>query len=85
PVIIGEFAPQLDPNSPLMTLADCDALMTSARSLDIPHLGWNFHHNCPPNMLVDNSGVVPPGCGVGMPLDPTEWGMHVKAGLTEPW
>jgi hypothetical protein len=26
PVIIGEFAPQLDPNSPLMTLADCEAL-----------------------------------------------------------
>jgi hypothetical protein len=85
PVIIGEFAPQLDPNrGPVMELADCDALMASARSLDIPHLGWNFHHNCPPNMLLDNSGV-PPTCGVGMPLAPTEWGMHVKAGLAVPW
>jgi Cellulase (glycosyl hydrolase family 5) len=85
PVIIGEFGPQLDPTlGPVMTLADCDALMASARVLEIPHLGWTFHHNCGPNMLIDNSGV-PPGCGDGMPLAPTEWGMRMKAGLTIPW
>lgn len=85
PVIIGEFGPQLDPaKGPVMTLADCNALMASARVLDIPHLGWTFHHNCDPNMLVDNSGV-PPTCGASMPLGPTEWGMRIKAGLTIPW
>jgi hypothetical protein len=83
PVIIGEFGPQLDPaQGPVMTLADCDALLASARVLHIPHLGWTFHHNCPPNMLVDNSGNT---CGVGMPLAPTKWGMHMKAGLAIPW
>jgi hypothetical protein len=85
PVIIGEFGPQLEPTlGPVMTLADCDALMASARVLEILHLGWTFHHNCGPNMLIDNSGV-PPGCGDGMPLAPTEWGMRMKAGLTIPW
>jgi len=67
-----------------MTLADCDALMASARSLDIPHLGWTFHHNCPPNMLINNSGD-PPTCGVGMTLAPTEWGKLIQAGLAIPW
>jgi len=85
PVIIGEFGPQLDPAvAPVMTLADCDALMASARVLDIPHLVWTFHHNCDPSMLADNSGV-PPSCGIGMLLAPTEWGLHMKAGLTIPW
>lgn len=84
PVVIGEFGPVSDPEIAIMTLADCAALMTSARSLDIPHVGWTFHHNCPPNMLVDNSGV-PPSCGVGMQLQPTAWGELVKAGLSAPW
>jgi hypothetical protein len=85
PVIIGEFGPQPDPGmGPIMTLADCDALMASARALEIPHLGWTFHHNCDPSMLVNNSGV-PPTCGAGMPLAPTPWGMHLRAGLGIPW
>jgi hypothetical protein len=66
-----------------MTLADCDLLMASARYLDIPHLGWTFHHNCSPNMLVNNSGSDP--CGVGMTLAPTEWGKLMKACLAIPW
>ncbi len=71
PVIIGEFGPA----SGYMTLSDCEQLMTSAEALGVPYLAWTFHGRCPPNLLVDNSGG---GCGVGMALEPTEWGQLLR-------
>jgi endoglucanase len=77
PVIIGEFGPGGG-----MTLDDCDALMTRAQTLEIPHLAWTFHMRCAPNLLVDNSSG---GCGVNMPLAPPTWGERFKARLATPW
>lgn len=71
PVIIGEFGPA----DGYMTMDDCSALMDTADQLKIPYLAWTFHMRCPPNLLVDKSGW---GCGVGMELQPTEWGQLLK-------
>lgn len=65
PVLIGEFGPSY------MTLDECELMMDLADSLQIPYSAWSFHHNCAPNLLVDNSGG---GNGPGMDLVPTEWG-----------
>jgi endoglucanase len=75
PVIIGEFGPAG------MTEDDCMLLMERARALDVPHLGWSFHHRCPPN-LIEARGR---GCGIDMELVPTSWGQRLKAGLAVPW
>ncbi|MCA9660737.1 MAG: cellulase family glycosylhydrolase, partial [Myxococcales bacterium] len=77
PVIIGEFGPGQG-----MELSDTAALMDLATSLDVPHLAWTFHMRCAPNLLVDNSGG---GCGVDMPLMPTEWGTQLRDRLLAPW
>ncbi|GMU61405.1 MAG: hypothetical protein AMXMBFR34_31680 [Myxococcaceae bacterium] len=77
PVIIGEYGPGGG-----MTLDDCDALMTSAMTREIPHLAWTFHMRCPPNLLVDNSNG---GCGVNMTLTPSTWGLRFKNRLATPW
>jgi hypothetical protein len=78
PIIIGEFGPM----SGTMTAADCTALMDSAQSLEIPHMGWTFHMRCDPSMLADTSGG---GCGIGMTLQPSAWGTQLKARLAQPW
>lgn len=77
PVVIGEFGPAGG-----STLADGTALMDGAEPRNIPYLAWTFHMRCPPNLLVDNSGG---GCGVGMKLEPTEWGLLIKNRLAQPW
>jgi hypothetical protein len=79
PVIIGE----LGPAQGYMTLDDCEQLMDLAEDQGIPHLAWTFHHCCPPNLLVDHSGGC--GCGSGMYLEPSEWGMALMARLAQPW
>lgn len=77
PVIIGEFG-----EAPgYMTLSDTQALMNLGDSLKIPWTAWVFHHRCPPNLLIDNSGG---GCGAGMALQPTSFGSQVKAALGGP-
>ena len=65
-----------------MTLKDCQNLMTEAMKLEIPHLAWTFHMRCPPNLLVDYSDG---GCGIGMDLDPTEWGELLMSHLAVDW
>ncbi len=77
PVIIGEYG-----HHTYMTLEDCENLMVEARTLEIPHLAWTFHMRCPPNLLVDYSEG---GCGVGMKLDPTEWGSVIIKHLGIDW
>jgi endoglucanase len=82
PVIIGEFGPVDDEHLAHMTTDDCAHLMDRAEELEIPYLAWTFHMRCPPNLLVDKSGGT---CGVGMPLEPTPWGMMLKNKLAQPY
>lgn len=77
PVIIGEFGPA----SGYMTEAETDQLMARARAAGVPHLAWTFHQRCPPNLIEETA----PGCGIGMTLRPTSWGLKLKAGLAVPW
>ena len=77
PVIIGEFGPAQG----FMTEADCTALMTRARALEVPHLAWTFHQRCPPNLIQETAA----GCGINMPLRPTSWGTLFKNALAVPW
>lgn len=81
PIVIGEFGPS---TNPAMTLADVTTMMDLAEKLEIPYVAWNFHANCPPNLLqrVNDAG----GCGVAMPLVPTpDWGVLIKKRLATPW
>ncbi|MBI5542901.1 MAG: cellulase family glycosylhydrolase [Deltaproteobacteria bacterium] len=78
PVIIGEFGPV---DWAGMALQDCDNLMASADSLQVPWLAWTFHMRCPPNLLQDSSNG---SCGVDMALVPTAWGQLVKDRLAVP-
>ncbi len=81
PIVIGEFGPSTNPP---MTIADIKTMMEMAEKLEVPYIAWNFHANCPPNLLqeFDDAG----GCGIGMPLTPTpEWGALIKERLATPW
>jgi hypothetical protein len=77
PVIIGEFGPMHS-----MTMSDCSTLMDLAQQHNIPHLAWTFHMRCPPNLVQDLSGG---GCGIGMSLQPTQFGTMFKNRLAQPW
>jgi hypothetical protein len=81
PVIIGEFGP-VSGSGATMTLTDTADLMSRAEAHGVPYLAWTFHMRCPPDLLVDGSGV---GCGVGMTLTPTTWGAQLKTRLATPW
>lgn len=83
PVIIGEFGPSEWNGQPIMTTADTITMMDEAEKRDISWLAWTFHMNCAPNLLVDNSGDS--NCGVGMALEPTDWGTVIKNRLAAPW
>ena len=63
-----------------MTMEDCTMLMNRADQLKVPYLTWTFHMRCSPNLLIDNSENKN-GCGIGMPLQPTEWGHLLKTRL----
>jgi hypothetical protein len=81
PIVIGEFGPSANPP---MTTTDITTMMDTAEKIGIPYVAWNFHSNCPPNLLQSASGAG--GCGVGMPLTPTpEWGALIKQRLATPW
>jgi hypothetical protein len=74
PLIIGEYGPTKDMNE-----RDVQALWRLLERLSLPHAAWNFHHHCPPNLLVDDA---PDGCGFaaareGAPLRRTPWGEQV--------
>ena len=62
-----------------MPLEDAQALMTEAERQGVSWAAWTFHMRCQTSaMLVDSSAL---GCGVGMPLQPTEWGQVVLSQL----
>jgi hypothetical protein len=52
-----------------------------AERLEVPWLAWTFHHNCPPNLLVERPNV----CAAGESLEPSAWGRVVKARLGRKW
>lgn len=79
PVIIGEFGPINEPDAPVMTISDAQQLMARADTVQVPYLAWTFHHFCPPNLLAPAAA----GCGVGMPLVPTNWGTVVRDHLRQ--
>ncbi|MEO8877752.1 MAG: hypothetical protein ABI461_19315, partial [Polyangiaceae bacterium] len=59
-------------------------MMDLAEKLEVPYIAWNFHANCPPNLLqrFEDAG----SCGVGMRLAPTPgWGTLIKERLATPW
>jgi hypothetical protein len=71
----------IDDQNATMHAEDCVALMDLAEKLDVPWLAYTFHTNCPPNLLVDQTGA----CGVGASLEPSPWGRIVKERLARPW
>ena len=71
PVVLGE----LGPVSGLMNSTDAEAAMRLANNLSLPWTAFSLHMRCPPNMLQDLSNN---GCGVGMPLRLTDWGLLVQ-------
>lgn len=81
PMIIGEFGPSTDATAP-MTVADAQALMARATTLELPHLAWAFHMRCAPNLIQDLSNG---GDGTGMSLVPTDWGNALREHLAQPW
>ena len=78
PVIIGAFGPsEVAPR--LMTQADALALVQEAERLNVSWAAWTFHMRCQSSeMLVDRSNN---GCGINMPLQPTEWGLAIQGQL----
>jgi len=81
PVIIGEYGPAAP-----MTTSDITALWTVAEANEVPYIAWNFHHRCPPNLLMDTA---PDGCGLsaatGYNFPRTPFGDMLKAQLATPW
>lgn len=81
PIVIGEYGP-----AGSMTESDVRALWTLAQSEGIPHIAWNFHLRCPPNLLVDSASD---GCGLDASTQyafpRTAWGDMLRAYLSTPW
>ena len=78
PMIIGGFGPSETPPR-MMTQGDALALIQEAERLNVSWAAWTFHMRCVASaMLVDETNN---GCGVGMALRPTEWGMTIQAQL----
>jgi hypothetical protein len=81
PVLIGEFGPSTNPP---MTISDVRTMMETAEKLEVPYIAWNFHSNCPPNLLQNTTDAG--SCGIGMTLAPTpEWGALIKDRFSRPW
>ena len=78
PVIIGAFGPsEVAPR--IMTQVDALALIQEAERLNVSWAAWTFHMRCQSSeMLVDRSNN---GCGINMPLQPTEWGLAIQGQL----
>ncbi len=81
PIIIGEYGP-----AGSMTNADIMAMWTVAQANGVPHIAWNFHQRCPPDMLQDTASD---GCGLdvstGYAFPRTAWGDMVHDYLATPW
>jgi hypothetical protein len=81
PVIIGEYGP-----FPSMSDDDIRALWTTAQANEVPHIGWNFHMRCAPDMLQDTA---PDHCGIaisnGYEFPRTAWGNLMHDYLATPW
>jgi endoglucanase len=81
PVIIGEYGP-----AGAMGTADITALWTLAQATGVPHIGWNFHMNCAPNML---QATTSDGCGLasstGYAFPRSTWGDQMFVYLNTPW
>jgi endoglucanase len=78
PTVVGAFGPAATPQRS-MSLEDAQALMAEAERQGASWAAWTFHMRCQTSaLLVDASAF---GCGVGMPLQPTEWGQAVLSQL----
>ena len=78
PVLIGEFGPRDTPPH-MMTQSEALALIQEAERLNVSWAAWSFHMRCVSSaMLVDQTNN---GCGIGMPLQPTEWGIAIQSQL----
>jgi endoglucanase len=86
PLIMGEYGPVNDQYNQA-TLADIQTLMNKATASSVPYLAWTFHQNCSPNLIgmtanmTWSAGSNDPNGGIGMPLDPTDFGQLLMAEL----
>ncbi|MEE2644422.1 MAG: cellulase family glycosylhydrolase [Myxococcota bacterium] len=81
PVILGAFGPY-DDGIRSMSAEDGQSLIQLAERIRVPWVAWTFHGRCrSEGLLVDQSGG---GCGVGMPLQPNDWGQIVREQLQTP-
>jgi len=79
PVLVGAFGPSSSPQRQ-MSLDDTRALIAEAERQQTSWVAWSFHMRCQPSsLLVDLSES---GCGVSMPLQPTEWGQVIQDQLS---
>jgi hypothetical protein len=81
PVIIGEYGP-----AGAMTDDDIRAMWMVAQANEVPHVAWNFHMRCAPDMLQDTAKD---GCGLaasaGYTFPRTPWGDLFRGYLATPW
>ena len=86
PLVIGEYAPASVGGTTAMTEDDVRAMWAVAQANEVPHLAWNFHMRCPPNMLADTASD---SCGLsaatGYAFPRTPWGDMVHDYLATPW
>jgi hypothetical protein len=84
PIIIGEYAPISGIAD--MSNADVQEMWAVAKANHIPHIAWNFHMRCPPDMLQDTAKD---GCGLaasmGYTFPRTAWGNLFHDYLATPW
>jgi hypothetical protein len=86
PLIIGEYGPATVGGTELMNDADIAAMWPLAKAAEVPHIAWNFHQRCPPNLLQDTAAD---GCGLspstGYAFPRTPWGDLLHDYLATPW
>jgi endoglucanase len=82
PILVGEYGPA----DGQMTDDDIRAMWTKCQQLEIPHIAWNFHQRCPPDMLNDTASD---GCGLSASTNynfpRTAWGDLFHDYLAKPW
>jgi len=84
PIIVGEYGP-----SQYMNDSDIQSMWTLCKSLEIPHIAWNFHQRCPPDLLQDVGGPDYDGCGLsaatGFNFAREAWGDLLFGYLAAAW
>jgi endoglucanase len=79
PLVMGEYGPVNDQYNQA-TLSDVQTLMNKATAASVPYLAWTFHQDCSPNLIGMNAnmtwdtGSSDPNGGLGMTLNPTDFG-----------